>query len=127
LDYGSKGAGDRTSSYFSTASANRNRFTLTTAADSEDEDDDWTPEEMDHAVELGLSPPSPGPGMTRLPAFAGALLEQEQESKLSARDAIRMRKEAKTRKRASGFGIKRREWPEKSKREEVDCEDENRD
>jgi hypothetical protein len=127
LDYGSKGAGDRTSSYFSTASANRNRFTLTTAADSEDEDDNWMPEEMDHAVELGLSPPSPGPGVTRLPAFAVALLEQEQESKLSARDAIRMRKEAKTRKRASGFGIKRREWPEKSKGEEVDCEDGNRD
>lgn len=116
--------GDRTSSYFSTTTGPRNRYTLTTAADSEDEEDDWTPEEMDHAVELGLSPPSPGPGMTRLPTFGEVPLQEERTSTTSARTAIRLRKEAKTRKRASGFGLKKREWPEKSKGEaDAGCED----
>jgi hypothetical protein len=64
--------------------------------------------------------------MRTLSALGGVSpVAEEQRDKLSAQDAIRMRKEAKVRKRASGFGIKTREWPQKGKGKEAERNDDN--
>lgn len=106
--------------------ARRGRFILDTAADSEEDEEEDEDGFGGYTVSAGGLYPPMRRGMRRLSALGDMRHEDTIAEEVSVRDLVRMRKEAKARKRALGGNTlrsnRRENW--KGKGVEVDYEDE---